>query len=393
MAVSAQGDAVTLALPTSSSPPTLCYVIIGLDYAGAEIQLVEVIRRMRQRGWRVFVVSLITPAAFVRELLGLGVEVVSLDLERGARLTPARLARFLGVVRAIRPDVIHGHMVHSNLLARIAASALRIPVAVATVHSTTEGGRSRAWAYRLTERMGTVTTSVSEAGRDIHLRSGASTAGRIVVLPNGVDTERFRPDPPARERVRAALGTPLRRFVWLTVTRFAWPKDPPTLLRALAQVGSDAELWLVGQGEDRAEAERLAAELGVADRARFLGLRADVPDLLAACDGFVLSSLAEAMPITLLEAASAEVPCVASDTGAVRDLVDDGRTGFVVPTADVDALAAALARVEALDEDGRTALGVAGRARILDGFGLDAVVDRWEALYADAFAGGGRVRL
>jgi glycosyltransferase involved in cell wall biosynthesis len=366
-----------------SQPPTVCYVIIGLDYAGAEIQLVEVIRRMRARGWRIFVVSLITPAAFVRELRALGVEVVSLDLDRGAPLTPALLARFLSAVAAIRPDVIHGHMVHSNLLARLAAATLGIPVAVATVHSTDEGGRLRAWMYRLTERWGSVTTSVSAAGRDIHVGAGASRPERIRVLPNGIDTERFRPDPEARARVRRALDTPPNRFVWLSVTRFHWPKDPPTLLRALARLPGGSELWLVGQGADRAETEALAGSLGLGGRARFLGLRTDVPDLLAASDAFVLSSMSEAMPIALLEAASAGLVSVASDTGAVRDLVDDGRTGLVVPVADVDALAGALAQIERLTSAERAAMGRTARARVVERFALDAVVDRWEALYAE----------
>jgi glycosyltransferase involved in cell wall biosynthesis len=364
-----------------SSPRTVCFVIIGLDYAGAEIQLVEVIRRLRGRGWRIFVVSLLTPAAFVRELGMLGVEVVSLDLERGERLSVRAVRRFLGEVRRIAPDVIHGHMEHSNLLDRLAASWLRIPVAVATVHSTWEGGRTRAWMYRLTERMGSITTSVSEAGRDIHVQSGASRADRIVVLPNGIDTHRFRADPSARERVRQALGVGQSRFVWLSVTRFAPPKDPLTLLRALAATRSSSELWLVGQGTERDQSEALVRELDLGDRVRFLGLRTDVPDLLAACDAFALSSRSEAMPITLLECAATEIVAVSSDVGAVRALVVEGETGFVVPPSDVDALARAMARTEALAADERSAMGMRARARVEEQFGLDAVVDRWEALY------------
>lgn len=366
---------------TSRRPRTVCFVIIGLDYAGAEIQLVEVIRRLRHRGWRIFVVSLITPAAFVRELDAIGVEVVSLDLERGERLSVGFVRRFLREVRRISPDVIHGHMVHSNLLARLAAGWLRIPVAVATVHSTWEGGRARVWMYRLTQRLGSVTTSVSEAGRDIHVQSGASSAGRIEVLPNGIDTCRFRPDPSARERVRQALGEPQDTFLWLSVTRFAPPKDPKTLLRALAAVPSGSRLWLVGQGDERAEAEALTAALGLGDRVRFLGLRTDVPDLLAACDGFVLSSTSEAMPITLLECAATEVVAVSSDVGAVRALVVDGETGFVVPPSDTDALARALARTEALSPEARGEMGMRARARIEAEFSLESVVDQWEGLY------------
>lgn len=362
-------------------PYTVCYVIVGLDYAGAEIQLVEVIRRMRARGHRIFVISLLTPAAFVRELGAIGVPVISLDLEKGAGLTPGLLVRFVRAVRDIRPDVIHGHMVHSNLLARLAAGVLRIPAAFATVHSTDEGGPSRARLYRLTERMGTLTTSVSEAGRDIHVASGASSPDRIVVVPNGIDAERFRRDPAARARVRAALGVDEGRFVWLSVTRFAPPKDPTTLLRALARRG-DAELWLVGQGSERDAAIELSRALGIEDRVRFLGVRTDIPDLLSACDAFVLSSRSEAMPITLLEAGCAEVPCVASDTGEVSVLVEHGTTGLVVPPADVDALADALRTIERLDPGLRRDMGALARRRVLARWSLDAVVDRWEGLYS-----------
>jgi glycosyltransferase involved in cell wall biosynthesis len=365
-----------------SKPLTICYVIVGLDYAGAEIQLVEVVRRLRERGHRIFVISLITPAAFVRELGRIGVSVVSLDLAKGASLTLDVIGRFLRAVREIRPDVIHGHMVHSNLLARLAAGIQRIPVALATVHSTDEGGRSRAWMYRLTQPLGTLTTSVSEAGREVHLRTGASTAGRIEVVPNGIDTRRFARDPEARRRVRAELGVEDDRFVWLTVARFAPPKDPQTLLRALAQTRTDSALWLVGQGADRDAAIASVAPLGLEDRARFLGVRTDIPDLLSACDGFVLSSRSEAMPITLLEAGCSEVPCVASDTGEVGVMIENGKTGLVVPPADAEALAHALFTVEHLDRRVRREMGALARQRVQARWSLDAVVDRWERLYA-----------
>lgn len=361
--------------------PTLCFVIIGLDYAGAEIQLVSVIGQLRARGWRIFVVSLLTPAAFVRELSMMGVEVVPLHIEKGDRLDLPFLVRFLREVRRIRPDIIHGHMVHSNLLARLAAVLLSIPVAIATVHSTDEGGVLRMALYRLTERFGSLTTSVSEAGRQMHVSAHASREERIVVLPNGIDQERFRPDRAARARIRAELSCPDDRFVWLSITRFAPPKDPLTLVRAFAVLPEHCVLWLVGQGSERHESEALVAELGINDRVQFLSVRTDIPDLLSAADAFVLSSLSEAMPITLLEAASAGLPCVSSDVGAVRDLVLDGLTGLVVPPADVGALSRALSRITELPQAERTAMGLSGRRQVGQRYGLQAIVDRWEVLY------------
>lgn len=363
-------------------PATICFVIIGLDYAGAEIQLVEVIRRLRVRGWRMFVVSLLTPAAFVRELSMCGVEVVSLHLEKGEPLRLPLLLRFLAEVRRIRPDIIHGHMVHSNLLARLAAVTLGIPVAVATVHSTFEGGTARMWLYRLTERWGSVTTSVSEAGRERHLEKRASSEDRILVLPNGIDQERFRPMRAARERIRREQSCPEERFVWLTVTRLAPPKDPNTLLRAMTTLPEHVDLWIVGQGSDLAQTEATVDALALRHRVRFLGVRADIPDLLSAADAFVLSSRAEAMPISLLEAASACLPCVASDVGAVRELVSDRQTGFVVPPSDAEVMGQAMAEVVRMTGPERAAMGERGRS-LVSRYGLEATVDRWEALYRE----------
>lgn len=365
------------------SKGTICFVIIGLDYAGAEIQLVEVIRHLRARGWRMFVISLLTPAAFVRELSSIGVEVVSMDLERGAPLDLPFLMRFLSEVRRIRPDILHGHMVHSNLLARLGRALLSVPSAIATVHSTDEGGRSRMWLYRLTERFGSVTTSVSEAGQRMHLAARASSPGRIVVLPNGIDQERFRPSPEARERVRRELSCGQQTFVWLSVTRFAPPKDPLTLIKAFAALPQGGELWLVGQGTEKERSLSLVRELSLGDRVRFLGVRADIPDLLSASDVFVLSSLSEAMPIALLEAASAERPCISSDVGAVRDLVWDNETGLVVPPGDAEALRAAMERMLGLGAAERQQMGALGRRRVGERYGLQAVVDRWEGLYLE----------
>jgi glycosyltransferase involved in cell wall biosynthesis len=276
-------------------------------------------------------------------------------------------------------------MVHSNLLVRLSRLLWWTPVVFGTIHSTHEGGRSRDVAYRWTERLADCTTAVSQSGVEMHLARGGD-AGKLELVPNGIDLDRFAPDPGRRAALRDELGVGDDRFVWLCVARFDLPKDHPTLLAAMAELPANAELWLVGQGRLQGEVEAGIARLQLGDRVRLLGVRSDVPELLCAADGFVLSSRSEAMPITLLEAGAAAVPVVSSDVGAVRDLVDDGVSGHVVPAADVGALRDGMAAVMALCEAEHAAMGAAGRAWVEARYSLAAVVERWEELYREALA-------
>ena len=136
------------------------------------------------------VVSLREPEAFVQELTDAGVQVVSLGMRKG-------VADFRGVVRLaravheFRPNVVHSHMVHANLLSRVTRLFCRMPVLVCTAHNTIEGGRWREWMYRLTDGLADVTTNVSRAAVERYIRIGAAPAGRIRWLPDGVDLSRF----------------------------------------------------------------------------------------------------------------------------------------------------------------------------------------------------------
>jgi glycosyltransferase involved in cell wall biosynthesis len=173
-------------------------------------------------------------------------------------------------------------------------------------------------------------------------------------------------------------------FIWLTAGRIAPAKDYPNLLRAFARVRAaraDARLWIAGEasGREFSKVRSLAAELGLDDSVRWLGLRRDLPALLDAADGFVLASAWEGMPLALGEAMAMEKPVVATDVGGVRELVGDA--GAIVPPKDSEALAdAMLDQMQSSPED-RRALGRAARVRIQGNFSMDAKADEWEALY------------
>jgi glycosyltransferase involved in cell wall biosynthesis len=354
----------------------------ALARAGAESQVVQCAISLRRRGWETAVVSLLDPTAFVDELAAEGVPVHSLRMQSG-RPDPRGLLRLVGFLRAFRPQILHSHMFHANLAARAVRLFCPVPVVISTLHSIAESSREttsvrlRDWAYRLSNPMADMVTAVSQAVADRHRESGAAPAAKLRVIPNGVDTGRYRPEPARRESARRELGVE-GRLVWLAAGRLLWKKDYPSMLRAFARQTA-AVLLIAGEGPEEDRLRYLARELAL--DARFLGTRNDLPALMNAADGFVLSSVVEGLPMVLLEAAASGLPAVSTDAGGGRECVVDGETGFVVPRSDFAALAAAMSRLALLPADARARMAHAARARAMECFAIEAVVAEWEHTY------------
>ncbi|MBI4876623.1 MAG: glycosyltransferase [Acidobacteria bacterium] len=335
----------------------------NLARGGAETQVAQLALALRRSGWDVHVVSLVRPSAFVSELAP-----YSLGMRPGVP-DPLGVARLVWFLRRVRPRILHSHMFHANLLARLVRLVCPVPVVISTLHSMAESSRASAdvrwrdWLYRVTDRLSDATVAVSEAVAERHASAGAVPRAKLRVVLSGVDTAHFRPDPERRVRMRAALGLG-EEFAWLAVGRLMWKKDYPAMLRALARQRAGT-LFIAGAGPQEAELRALARELGV--DARFLGPREDIAELMNGCDGLLLSSRVEGLPVVLLEAAASGLPCVATGVGGVREAVEDGRTGYVVAPEE---FAAAMTRLASLSAGQRRQMSQAARALALSRFDL-----------------------
>jgi len=359
----------------------ILFLLTSLAYGGAETQVVRLAIRLKLRGWEVAVASLMPPKAYVEDLEAAGIPVFSLNIRRKLP-DPRPVLRLARIIRKWQPDVVHSHMVHANLLARIVRFLAPIPVLICSARSIDEGGRFREVLYRLTDPLCDLTTQVSQAGLERYVRMGAVPRHKIRYIPNGVDTERFKPNLEDRLKFRKELG--VDGFVWLAVGRFDPPKDYPTMLQAFARVvhkHSNTILLIAGDGPLRKTMENLARELGIEKRTKFLGIRRDIPQLMNAADAYVMSSSWEGMPNVLLEASATGLPIVATDVGGNREIVLDGVTGFLVPPRNPEALARTMLRIMDLSDEERKEMGKRARKHIEVKFNLDRVVDLWEILY------------
>jgi glycosyltransferase involved in cell wall biosynthesis len=313
------------------------------------------------------------------------VPYTDLGIPEGRR-DPRLVPRLIRVVRRFRPGILHTHTLPANFVGRAARPLCGVPVMITSAHNVYEGGRAKMAYYRLTDRFADLTTNVSPIAVDRFVEVGAvPSRDRIRYMPNGMDLQRFAPDPAVRARVRAELGVDGDTFLWLAVGRHSEQKDYPNLLAALGRLGADRR-WLVaiaGTGPLLDLTRQEVEDRKLTDRVQILGLRTDVGDLMKAADGFALSSAYEGLPIVLLEAGASALPMVATDVGGNGQIVEDRVGGFLVPPRDPGALAGALERVMALAPEERASMGAAARERVGRGFGMDAVADQWDALYRE----------
>jgi glycosyltransferase involved in cell wall biosynthesis len=355
---------------------------------GAEDQVIRLAYGFQSRGWTTRIVSLLPPSPMPADFEGRGIPLDDLGMRRGVP-DPRGLLRLARLIRSFRPDVIHSHMVHANLLARAVRLVQPFPVLICTLHNLTMAGVERDWttffevAHRATDRLSDCTTALCRVASDYYIRRRAVPASKLTIMPNGIDSERFRPDPAARCRMRRELDVE-DQFVWLAVGRLELAKAHPTMLRAFALRGEGPRTLLIcGKGTLHDELRAEADALGIGHRVRFLGLRSDIPALMSAADAFALSSDLEGLPLVLLQASAARLPIVATDVGGNAEVVVDGVNGYVVPAGNPEDFARKMAMVEAMPASDRLALGRAGQTRVKDLYEAERVVDRWEGLYAE----------
>lgn len=368
----------------------LLYVVGNFVTGGAERHLLEMWRRLDRTRFDVRIACLKREGAFTPLVEATGLPIT--DLRVGKRLYDpsgaAGLLRLVSLVREFRPDVIHGYLFGPNLFAALAGRWCGVPVVAVAKRNVDAFETARQIAVqRRAHALATHVTAVSEEVAASSVALGVPRE-RITVIANGVDVARFS-GANASEAEASGLGLPPAEThapLIGAVGCLAPRKDFGTLLGALALLAKDGRAFrcaIAGDGPDREALEAQARSLGIADRVTFLGERGDVDRLLPAFDVFTLSSREEGIPNALLEAMAAARPCVVTRVGGNAEVLEDGRTGWLVPAEHPAALAAALR--EALDdrEEARRR-GAAAREAMLTERSIDAMVRRHEAFYERA---------
>jgi glycosyltransferase involved in cell wall biosynthesis len=351
---------------------------------GSERVLLQLLQGLDRTRWHPILLhhSGAALAELVEAAKGLGVTVSAVPAVTDRNFA-ARLPGLVRTVSRFRPAVFHAQL-NWPLACKfglLSAALLGVPAVLATVHLYISEFMSRSvrWQMRAVSRGVHRYLAVSTHVRDRLAALGLPDA-KLRVVRNGVDPARFERS--AAHAIRSELAGSTGRPIVLTAARLAPQKGLEFLLGAAAML-PEANFVIAGDGPDRSTLAVRAEAAGLADRVRFLGSRRDIPDLLAACDVFVLPSLIEGLPLSVLEAMAAARPVVATRVPGTDEAVVDGETGMLVPPRDPEALAHAIRSV--LSNPERAArFGAAGRARVIADFSTQrmvaAVVQQYEEL-------------
>ncbi|UCF05928.1 MAG: glycosyltransferase [bacterium] len=381
----------------SRDNPTVFLLASTLVTGGAEKVVRALALGLPRHGFDTHVLCLHGVGAEGAELSRLGATVHSgFSRNRFDPTSLFRLSRFMrGGNSAILFTLDHHDAIFLGALAsRLAGIRHRI----LSVHSTGLWAKGGTFSFsdRLVLPLYDRVVALAALHGDYLSKKERIRTDRIVVIHNGIDTGHFRPVSSAVQRrsLREACGIPAESFVVVIVAALRPEKNHEMLLRAAArmkQQGSGALFLIVGEGKEAGKLQSLVNMLQVRNAVRFMGLRKDIPDILALSDASVLCSypVVETFPLSVLEAMACGIPVVATAVGSIPEMVTDGVEGMLVPPGDVAALSEALGSLES-DPERRARMGEAGRKRVEENFTEERMVRRYAELFRGFDTGPGR---
>ena len=363
---------------SDSTPTRIAFCITDLDPGGAERALVQIVSRLDRQRWEPRVYCLSGPGSLVDELEQREIPVTCLGATRAWQVWILR--RLAACLKDFQPELLQTFLFHGNLLGRLAGRWAKVPHIIAGIRVAEKRSLLPLRLDRWTNSLVQCNICVSQAVADFTVNQGKLPREKVIVIPNGVDVERFQQAVPAD---LTALGIPADAKTALFVGRLDPQKSPATLLDAaglLLDEFPELHVLFVGDGPLR---DQLAADIARHQwehRIHFAGWRPNVPEIMRACDCLVLPSEWEGMPNVVLEAMAAGLPVVASDVEGVRELLDHQQSGLIIPPHSAPLLAEALRQILSQPE---AAAAMACKAQTIADkeFTWDHITSQYETAY------------
>lgn len=350
----------------------------ALEVGGAEKFFLDLLKHLDKNKFEVSLATVIGGGSLEKDFSSLNIPLY---------IHGRRRLRYLGglkqfwelyqLMKKIRPDIVHTQLFAADLWGRLAAKLAHVHHIITTEQNVNvDQSWLRETLKMLTYRLADKVVAISTAVKNYAVKKYRLPPEKIIIIPNDVDVTALQ---------KKMLGTapkPTNKKIIITTGRLVPQKGQKYLLEAFAALPQkeNCELWIIGEGILRKNLERQAANLNLGEKVKFLGVRHDVPELLAQAHLFVFSSIFEGLGIAVLEAAAAKLPIVASKIDGILDIIKDGESGILVEPKNPAALAEAMHKMLTNEEMARN-LAEGAYTHVKNNFDVGAVVKKYEDLY------------
>lgn len=373
--------------PVRDGRPVICQVLHSLNIGGAEVLAAGLARELSDRYRFVFACLDNQVGVLGEEFATRGVPMKVFHRQPGIDWKCSfRLASFF---REHRVQIVHAHQYTPFFQSLLARLTYRRPPIVFTEHGRhfpDSRSSKRVVVNRALLRYDDRLIGVGESVRQALVDNEGLPERRTETIYNGVPLEKFlavKGDADLRSAVRCELGITTNQFAIIQVARLNALKDHATAIRTIKRLRDNdvpAKLILVGDGEERPALEKLVAEQQLTKAVKFLGARSDIPRLLTAADAFLLSSISEGIPLTLIEAMGAGIPIVSTDVGGIPEIIEHGVAGLLAPARDDETLATHLQSLWQNPKQ-RAELAANGCRRAVEQFSLEQMNRQYIDVY------------
>lgn len=357
----------------------IVYLLTGLRLGGAETQVLLLAKSMIEEGAEVRVIAMESGGAMVDQFKKKNIPVTELGIKGGSDLWQG-YKNLKSLIKEINPNVIHSHMIHANLLARIFKLFNPKYKVVCTAHNISEGSKTLMAGYRLTRSVADWSTNVSFEAYEHYVNKGYFLKRKSSYVPNAIDTSYFDSNVSNRAALLAEFKISNESFIFFSAGRLHAQKNHKMLIQAFNQLKDQVphvKLLIAGEGDLKAELEELIADLGIEDRVKLLGRRSDMLHLLNLCNCFVLSSDYEGFGLVVGEAMACLKPVIATDCGGVKEVMDN----FYTLTEKGNQAAMANAMLQACKTEYPVTYLEDARQHIVKTYAVDKIIDTWLSIY------------
>lgn len=349
----------------------IIHVITTLGYGGAERLVLDLMRHRDKENFDYEVISMVRGGGLEKDIKDTGVALTIFYKKN--KLGLGVFFKLYSYFKKAKPDIVHTHLFGADVWAGLAAKIAGVAVIIKTEHNVNldEGGIKK-MVKKISSNVFKKIVAVSPSVKEHMIMEEGMAKDRITIIYNGIDLARFK------SKEKQVFSSPP---ILINVSRFETQKAHEYLIRAFKKIENRQWiLWLVGEGSLKPEIEQMVKDMGLSDKVKFMGLRHDVPNVLAQADIFVFPSLWEGLGIAALEAGAVGLPIVATKVEGIKDLFQDNKNALLVEAKDEGALAEAISWM--LEHpDKAMFLGRQAQNLVKENYGIKTMVEKYEKMY------------